>query len=329
MKTACVLRWGALGDMIMSTVLIRALKEDGYHVTVNTTERGIDILKHDPHIDEFVKYVDNTVPNEELGEYWDKLAEGYDKFVNLSESIEGALIRIEGRPEFYLSKEDRHEQCNVNYYDHTLAVGGYEGIKGRNAELYFSESEERRAREFKRKYKDKFLVVWALSGSAFHKVYPYGQDVVRAFVETHPDAIVATVGGIFETAGKWAKHPQIKYYANRWPLRKTMSVVKNADLVISPETSIAVAAGCFKVPKIIMLSHASEENLTKYWENCQTLYSKTTSCYPCHQLHNTLDTCKLDRLLGTPECMATIGPASILNAMQTVYEEWEKRKRGN
>lgn len=328
MKTACVLRWGALGDMIMITVLLRALKEDGYHVTVNTTARGVDILRRDPNVDEFVEYVDNTVANEDLGPYWDKIAEGFDKFVNLSESIEGPLLRIEGRPEFYASKEERHEQCNINYYDHTLDVGGYGSIKGRNAELHFSESEERRARAYKRKYKGKFIVLWAISGMAHHKIYPYGEDTVMAFVETHPDAVVITVGGIYETVGKWEKHPRVKYYANRWTLRKSLVMTKYADLVISPETCIAVAAGCFSTPKIILLSHASEENLTKYWENCQALYSKTAVCYPCHKLHNTLNTCILNGLLGTPECMASISPAAILNSMQTVYEDWEKRKRG-
>src|SRR3972149_1408862 len=93
-KTVCVLRWGAFGDMIMVTPLLRLLKQDGYKVIVNTTNRGEAILKNNPNVDEIVQYKDNTIPGKELDKYWTDLSKGYDKFINLSGSIEGGLLKV-------------------------------------------------------------------------------------------------------------------------------------------------------------------------------------------------------------------------------------------
>lgn len=324
MKTACVLRWGAYGDMIMITPLLRKLNEDGYRVIVNTTHRGLPILKNNPFVSEIVEYKDNEIPHSKLKEYWDDISKKYDKFINLSGTIEGALLKDTRKPEECKgTKEELHRECNRNYYDEMFRVEGYED-RGKNGELYFSRFEISRAKEYRKKYWDKFIMLWSLSGSALHKCYPYAEYVARAFLEKHEDAMTLTVGDDACMMLEW-EHPQGKCYSGKWNIRHSLIMTKFADLVIGTETGILNAAGCFDTPKIVMLSHSSEENLTKYWKNCISL-SADVKCYPCHKMHYELKTCELDDKLKTPLCMAKLGPQYLFEAMENYYYKWREQE---
>jgi ADP-heptose:LPS heptosyltransferase len=320
-KKALVIRYGAWGDMIIASPLFRLLKQDGYQVTLNCNKRGAMIVKHNPNVDKILLH-DETIPNETLGKHWAELSNGYDRVINLSESIEKGLLSIEGSPEFFKTKEERHDKCNVNYYDRTLEIGGYQN-KGLKGELYFSPAEEYLFSDLRHKLIGKFKILWGLSGSSHHKAYPYGMIVGEAFLNKHPDAVIITVGDDLCRLLEW-DHPRLIKKSGQWPIRKSLLMAKYANLVISGESAIANAAGCFDVPKIIMLSHSSEENLTKYWLNCISLHSTDAECYPCHQIHYTEESCPCDgKIVKGPVCMSTLWPESVFNAMEQAYERWE------
>ena len=322
MKTVNLLRWGAWGDMVMVTPLLRALKDDGYHVTVNVTRRGRDIIKFDPHIDKIVEYKENSVPDDKIPEYWANLAKGFDKFINLSGSIEEGLLAREGTEDYNLRHTERHKRFNFNYYDRTLEIGGYGHIKGQRGELHFSKAEEDEAKAFRHRMKDKFMILWALAGSSYHKAYPYAELVAKAFLDKHKDAMIMTVGDSLCEILEW-QHPQTYKYSGKWGIRKSLVMTKYADMVIGPETGVLAGAGCFDTPKVIMLSHSSKENLSKYWVNCTAL-SAPVDCQPCHQLHYTLDSCPLVDGIKSPVCMAEIKPAALLYLMEIVYDKWRE-----
>src|SRR4030067_1800452 len=125
-KTACVVRYGAYGDMVQISPLLRQLKSDGYFVILNCHPLGATIVANDPNIDAFIIQKDKEIPENQLEEYWELMAEGVDRFIHLSGSIEAELLKAEGSFEFFLSKEDRHRLCNKNYLDHTMQKGGYD-----------------------------------------------------------------------------------------------------------------------------------------------------------------------------------------------------------
>ena len=104
-----------------------------------------------------------------------------------------------------------------------------------------------------------------------------------------------------------------------------MVMTKYADVVVGPETGLMVAAGCFDTPKIMMLSHSSEENLTKYWKNCTAL-SAGVECQPCHQLHYTRDSCPLDVRMGHPICMGELQPVELYDALELEYNKWKEKR---
>jgi hypothetical protein len=60
---ACVVRYGGFGDSIQAANILPELKRQGFHVVFMTLPRGQDILKHDPHIDDWLLQDDDQVPN--------------------------------------------------------------------------------------------------------------------------------------------------------------------------------------------------------------------------------------------------------------------------
>lgn len=317
MKKVIVHRFGAFGDNIIITPIFRALKEDGYHVTFNTTDRGMDVLKYNPFIDVFRQHDASIKPDDKFDEYLANINKDYDRAINLCGSIEGTLAKVPWKEDFKWSKEKRHKECNKNFYDFSLEWAGYGNIKGKNGELYFSDLEERRAKEFRNKYKGKFLVLWVLSGSAVHKAYPYTEHVARKLLEVYHNMVIMTVGDSACELIEWS-HPRTKNYSGKWSIRKTLIMTKYADLVIGPDTGILHAAGCFDTPKILFLSSNTEENLSKYWENCINLFADV-ECHPCHQLHYSWDYCSMDWTMNATQCTAKLKPLVVFNAVKEVY----------
>jgi len=309
----------------MVTPLLKLLKQDGYHVTYNTTEKGVGILKLNPNIDKFLFQKTNQVDPKDLDAFWNGLSERYDRFINLSESIEGTMLKIKGREDFEWSTQKRQSECShVNYYDRTLEIGGYKDVKGMLPELHFSSLEENLARKYRAKYKDRFMILWSLSGSSFHKAYPYAESVAMNILNLYDDTMTVTIGdGVCELI-EW-QHPRAKCHSGKWPIRKSLIMAKYADLIIAPETGIANAAGCFDTPKIIMLSHSSKDNLTKYFKNCISLEADAP-CHPCHKLHYSLDTCPIDEMIKSPVCMAWLEPEKLKEAIEHFYNIWKEKK---
>lgn len=319
-KRVCILRWGAYGDAVIMTPLLSLYKNDGWHVTVNVNKRCEEVLRHNPNIDKFVIYEDNTVPNDKLEEYWAEIAKQYDKFVNLSESIEGTLLKCKGRPDYELSYDKIRKTCDINYYDKTLEIGGYGNESGLNGELFFSQFEESETMSRLSKDIGKFKILWSLAGSSFHKAYPYAEYVAIAFLNKHPDAMIYTVGDELAGLLEW-QHPRTRNLCGKLGIRKTFNMTKHCDLVIAPETGVLNAAGCYDTAKIALLSHSSENNLTKYFKNCFNIRANIP-CQPCHKMHYDLGSCPIDPVTAGTACMAKIEPDRVFGAMEKVYQDW-------
>jgi ADP-heptose:LPS heptosyltransferase len=330
---ACIARYGAIGDLVMVTPLIRKLAEDGYKVTLNITPYALDVVKNNPYVSNILVQERDAIPNPELGQYWDEWRGDYDRYINLSESIEGNLLKIESRKDFYTPQSWRTTQCNLNYYDRTMALGGYPEVVGTRGELFFDRTERRDAAHFKSKLPGRMLVMWALNGSSHHKAYPLMEDLLREWLPTHPEVMVLTVGDANAQALEF-EHPQVWPMAGRMPLRQVLALVPVMDCVVGPETAITNAAACYDVEKIVFLSHSTRENLTRYWTNCHALEPDTAiaPCYPCHQLHYTKDTCPLVEIynesvtLAMPACTMGVSAARTSEALTNAYNSWKTRQ---
>jgi ADP-heptose:LPS heptosyltransferase len=320
---ACVVRYGAYGDALWCSPVFEKLKADGYYVIFNCNNRCYDIQRHNESIDCFWLQEDEEIANKDLGTYWKELEAKVDRFINLSGSIEGNLLKTPDKPDYNQPKDIRHGYCNRNYQDETMKWAGYPEATGLLPYIQFTEKEEKWAQDFRARHTG-FLVVYSLTGSSRHKTYPYADAAIQAILAGLPDAAVVCVGeagvkNIIEP------HPRLLDLCGDIGIRKAMALTKVADLVISPETAIANAASCYETPKIVLLSHSSVENLTKYWKNCHNIVPPV-ACYPCHQLHYDKNSCPIEDQTQFPVCVALLHPTLILEKVEIVYDNWKQKQ---
>ena len=330
-KTVCIVRYGGFGDMIQVSSLFPLFKERGYRVCVNVTERGYDIVKSDPHVDEILLQKTDQVPNDCLNEYWDRVTKCFHHFVQLSESIEGALLVvparteiirgketfIPGSPKFEWSKERLHDECNVNYMERTHDLAGlpYKFLP----KFYPTKKEKTWAKSTRKKIKTKNVVLWTLAGSSVHKVYPWTDSVIAQVLMKRKDISFVTIGDdlcqVLESG--WEEEPRVITKSGEWSIRRTLAFLNECDVVIGPETGVLNAASTLDCHKIVMLSHSSKENLSKHWKNTTTLEPELYDnfCFPCHKMHYGFDTCNRDEETGGAMCAVKTKPENITNAI--------------
>lgn len=298
-KTCGIVRYGAFGDLLQASSVIAGLKKQGYHITLYTSPPGNDVIKFDPNIDEFYLQDKDQVPNHLLGDYWSYHKKKYDKWVNLSESVEGTFLALPGRVQHEWSPALRHEMMNVNYleFQHKIA-----GVPHDPQVKFYSTAEEREWARKERSKMGEFVVVWALAGSSVHKRYPYLDQTLSSLMVDFDNVDVVTTGdqaGVLLEQG-WEKETRIHKRAGKWSIRETLAFLEQADMVVGPETGVLNAVSNSPIPKIAILSHSTEDNLTRDWVNTKSFYSKHTVCPgrgnnespACHQMHYGWAHCK-------------------------------------
>jgi ADP-heptose:LPS heptosyltransferase/predicted SAM-dependent methyltransferase len=307
-KKAVVIRYGGIGDMIQASSILPQLKKQGYHVTFNTTPSGMEVLKNNPNIDEFLLQDTDQVPNEELPYYWESQKRRFDKFINLSESVEGNLLSLPGRSIHAWPKEARHKVMNHNYLEMEHDIAQVEHIY----EPHFFPTMEEREWAFRERTKlgGNLVVCFSLAGSSVHKTWPYIDQAIARLLVTFPECRIVLLGNhmsrILEMG--WEKEPRVLRRSGEWAIRQSLTFVcTQADLVVGPETGVLNAVGMEKVGKVCFLSHSTKENLTKHWINTVSVEPPASvSCYPCHTLHYNFDHCVQDKETGVAACQAAI-----------------------
>jgi ADP-heptose:LPS heptosyltransferase len=311
---ALVTRYGGFGDMVQASSVFPALEAQGYEVHVNTTPRGYDVIKNDPHVSGTLLQDTDQVPNSELSMFWASLGERYDKVINLSESVEDTLLARPGAKPHSWPHEKRHFMLDRNYMDFTHAIAGVEDYSPA-PRFYATPTEKKWAAKQKRKFGK--TVLWCLAGSSVHKFYPHQDRVIATIRENCPDVRIVLVGDeackILEVG--FEADPMVVCRSGMWSIRETLAFAELADCVVGPETGVLNAVSALSMPKVIMLSHSSVENLTKYWENTVSIEPMETSCYPCHLLHYGWEFCRQDEETGGALCSARANPIEVYNAI--------------
>lgn len=326
--TVCVVRYGGFGDQIQAANILPLLKEQGYHVVFMTTPKGRDILEHDPHIDTWFIQDNDQVPNGQLHEFWAYHEKRFDRFINLSESVEGTLLAMPGRANHMWPEAMRRKRLGINYLEFTAEIADlpYES----RAKFYPTDEETFQARRFLafiangkkmpmplQRIPAIKTIMWTLSGSSHHKRYA-GQDVVIAnLLAAMPDLHIILNGDkrcVILEAG-WEDHPRVHCTSGEMTIRQTMTLAQQVDVVVGPETGVLNAVAFDDdVAKVVMLSHSSEENLTKHWKRT-TAMVPSVPCYPCHRLHYGRDYCHEDKATRTAICQVSIGTRDVFDAI--------------
>lgn len=299
-----IARLGAFGDTLITTPLIRYLKQQGDEIVYLTSESGMQILENNPHIDKLILHVRDSIPNNKLAEYFKAIAQANecDKVIDLCESIEVNLAMSPSMPQYKYPKYEKMAMCNNNYYEETMDIAGeqlgYElnGLErtivgGLNPEMFFTESEEKFIMEdIRQPYMGKKKILWGLSGSSRQKTWP--PEHMLKVVEAFPDCIHITVGDEACRLLEWPfthpsvveRFPHVVPRSGKYNMRESILACKYVDLVIAPDTGLLHGSGCFETPKIGIFTNTSIENVTKNFKNNFSLQAQDVACSPCFNL---------------------------------------------
>jgi ADP-heptose:LPS heptosyltransferase/predicted SAM-dependent methyltransferase len=323
-NSVLIIRYGAFGDMLILSPVFRLFKERGYKVHFNCVPESYEALRYNPYIDKFHFQDTKAIPYEQLATYIEGLKKKYPKVINMARNIESMMLFEKHHNEFNLPHEERDMLASDNYYDKVLEMCGFEE-RGLRPEFHLSQMEECMGRYLRRKYEDQFVVLWQLSGSSDHKLYPYADAVIERLIEKYPDMVIFLSGANHQVRiMQEGNHPRVKPRVGVWHIRQALMFTKYVDLVVSPETAVLNAAGAFETPKIGLLTHSSKQNLTKYFLNDFSMQSKV-DCSPCHKLVHFKEDCPCDSKIGMPVCMSVGFPPWELEAqIEMAYNQWKQ-----
>lgn len=326
-KTCIIARFGAWGDLMQMTSVLPELKRQEYYVVLHCSPRGYPVVKNDPRIDRFVLQDPDQVPNRELTAYFVYLSSRVDKFVNLSESVEGTLLAMPGRPVSFWTKEARHAVCDVNYVELTHLLAGLSYSRPQT-EFVSTREERDDCRTFLEKHGGSPNILWVLSGSAVHKTYPHLDSIIARVLLTWPQARIFTVGEelceLLEAP--WVNESRVIRMSGVMEIRPTLVLAQACDLVIGPETGVMSAVSMMDMGKVLLLSHSTKENLSRDWVNTQSVWSKVTECYPCHRLIFGWDQCVQGAKSGAAQCQEDISPDQVWQAVQKGLQRYQLQR---
>lgn len=317
-KRCIVIRYGGYGDVLVAGSTFPHLKVEGWHLTVYTGEKGAEVLRHDPHVDRVVVFDIlglNTGTFRALTRY---LRGRCARFINFSETFEGLLLASPSRPSFYWPHAMRHRFMNANYLETAHAVAG---VPPEYRQFYHASTDET-AEAWAWRADMPRLVVLVASGSGLNKIWPGMFEYAWRMVDRHPDLHVAVLGGTY--GAQFVPHPRVHAIGETWPVRRALALAQVADLVIGPETGILNAVALEPMPKIVLLSHSSAQNLTQCWMNTAPL-AGNVPCYPCHRLHRDWEGCVKDPATQFAACQSAIAPMAAVQLTEQLIRPARER----
>lgn len=296
-----------------------------------TGERGMEVLKYNPYIKKLILHVKDSVPIDKLGEKIKKSAKENqcDRTIDLNESVEVALSLHPRSPEYSLPKYERRSKFERNFYEFCFEFCG-EDWKGvdLNPELFFDDKELKQAHSYLNP--DSFNLLVGMSGSGTNKTYEWTQEVCGSIKEKYGSKVhIITVGDvpakIIEPEGEG-----ITNLAGEVSMRISMALTGIVDCVISPDTGLLHASGCYNTPKIGLLGHVTKEVITKHFFNDYSVEAdeNLSECAPCLRLiYNPRLQCPTHVSTGGVLCMsAGIPPETVFNKFEEVYSQYLSSK---
>lgn len=341
-RWAAIARFGGIGDNLIAGSPLMALKKMGYMTEVITGAPAHQVFLHNPHIDKLsIKKTEDDLPQGDLfawQKWFDARSREYDLFSHASHSCEGRHAIFKTMTAFWWPAEVRRKVCAGSYLEtaHDLLGAPYDF-----GPLYFaSEEEHHNALQTKEKIGERFIL-WVLSGTRVDKVYPAATYAVARIIR-ELKASVVLMGGpsekerfhanlikeVVEIQNGTRDGLHIAIPENdgdrAWPLRASLALALTADLVVTPDTGTAWAVAMEQMPKVMLLSHASQENITKHWVNTVTLHADQgrVPCWPCHRLHDDNTTCVPNKENNGAACISDI---SVDRLLETVARLWDGR----
>lgn len=305
-----------------------------YNLEVIAQEPHHVVFENNPYIDKLSVKKSGEIGTPQGGILeWQRWFVGrsgeFTKFVNLSHTCESTLALIPAQTQFYWPSSVRRKMCGKSYIEmvHDVCEVPHDFTIG--PRFYPTDEEIEKALDTKRKVGDR-VIGWCISGSRHDKLYPYSAMAIARLIRelNTPVIMFGAPGKDFEIAKTIQEHVQRQNGSDdglhlalspdpadpSWPIRRSLTQCQQCDLMIGPDTGPQWSVGMESIPKILMISHASAENITKHWVNTVTLEADKirVPCHSCHKLHDTPETCFPNKDNTGAACISDISVETIL-----------------
>lgn len=336
---AGVCRLGGIGDNLIAASVCAPLKKLGYNVEMIAEEGPHVVFLENPNIDKLsLKNAKRDLPQSDMvawQQWFESRRREYEVFVHLSHSCEGKHALFPAMTQFYWPLPARRKFCAGSYLEtvHDIAGVPYEF----GPLFHTNESERYIAATIKAEVGERVLG-WVLSGTRVDKFYPQTMMAVARIIK-ELDIPVILFGG--PSPKEYSSAEAIKEYvishngnrdklksivpdpatfdmSRQWGLvRPALALLQACDIVITPDTGPAWAVAMEAIPKVVMVSHASAENITSHWINTTTLHADQSRvpCWPCHRLHSGPETCVPNAMNNGAKCISDISVEQLIQAI--------------
>lgn len=327
---AALSRYGGIGDNLIVSSVFPLLQKKYGKLEVLTQEPFSVVLENNPYIDKLTVFK-GPLPLDGLNwQHWHKArAEEYAFFANLTHSVECSLALTEVQTQFWWPDAIRRQTCGASYLERTHDICGVEHIY--RPQFFPTEAEVEQAEQTKKAMGGRFIA-WPIGGTRLDKIHPLADLAIARIIKelnipicllgasqrdfdlaklilTHVKEHNGTHDGLHLAQSQTADPPN-------WPVRRALAQCLTCDLMITPDTGPAWAVAFEPMPKIVLLSHASERNIIHQWINTISLHADPVRvpCWPCHKLHDRIETCVPNDRHSGSACISDIGVNAIVEA---------------
>lgn len=268
-KSILFLRYdGKIGDMVINTIMFREIKKYYPDIKIGVVSRGgaTDIIVNNKNVDKIYKYEKNRKKIKELAK--EIATEKYDLLIDFSEMLrvnEMMFINLcHARFNMGINKDNWNmfdincilpkESYHISHiYDSVLKLLGIED-RDLNYDLYFSKDEINNVENFLKDIRDKEIIVFNPFAASKHR------DINEENIDNIIKIILQRKNVAVIIIGETKRKEKIEEFLNKYEgkvffpqlnsIMESAYLIKKADFVITPDTSIVHISACFKKPMI-------------------------------------------------------------------------------
>ncbi|HLC80875.1 MAG TPA: lipopolysaccharide heptosyltransferase II [Candidatus Nanoarchaeia archaeon] len=341
-KKILIMRSGAIGDVVMTTPLIKAIRKKFPSAEIDYLigNWSKKVLEGNPQLNRIISFDDKIVYEKNITGVWKLIkeirTEQFDLAIVLDKSyhwgVLAYLMGIKQRIGFDRFGEGFAHNLSI-FYDGSKYEGDYNlklvellGISGekiadRQMKIPLSEAEEDFATAFFRKNKIKGRTIGIIAGGA--KNPGQTMDLKRWPLESYISLIrtlskdynVLLLGGpsdkdVSERIGHEIKSANLFDAIGQCGIKESVALMKRCELVVTHDTGPLHMAAATGTKVIALFGPTPAHRFAP--RNAVVLETKTEKC-PCYDIHGNYTAC------AEPECMKKISVEMVLDKIKESF----------
>ena len=303
MKKILIIHSAFIGDIILSTPLIKKLKEankeEGCSITYVTTPAGATLLKNNPDLEEVIAYDKRGAHKGLKGLFLlgKRLNyKGFDEVIILHRYLRSSILgKLTGAPirigydnasgKFLLTKKIHYDKSK-HEVEKILSFVDVENFNDTKLSLYPGEVEKEKIDKIWKmnNLKDKKIILIAPGSKWFTKRWPleYFNELLKKLVK-NSDYRIILIGGQEESMFNMYTDKNIINLCGKTTLLDVAEICSRSDLIVTNDSSPIHIASAFENIHIIAIFGATTKELGFFpWsKNSEVLENNELDCRPC------------------------------------------------